>query len=86
MKKIILTLLIIFTNILAFGQTENITFQINDTLKQEGKFNKNEQKVGKWKYYHDDGELKYVGKYKQGKLNGKWIGYYDNGKSKFLQK
>lgn len=49
------------------------SFYENGHVKSEGKFsNSYHLKTGRWKYFHPDGQLKAIGKYKYGHRVGKW--------------
>ena len=87
MKKLITLTAMLFTCIYTFGQQpqkerEVQTEIVYDTIKEQGKLDKNGKRTGKWKYYYQNRQLKALGKYKQGKKEGKWKYYHDYG---FLQ-
>lgn len=63
----------------------NSYYEIGGKLGSVG-FNQNTNgtpQIGKWKYYHQNGKLKYKGKYVEGKRVGKWKGWHSHGKRKF---
>jgi len=50
---------------------------------KKNKYNHKKHEIGKWKYYHFNGQLHYKGNYDTlGKRTGKWKYYHENGKRK----
>ena len=37
---------------------------------------------GNYRLYHENGQIKVKGQYKEGKEDGEWVGYYENGQIK----
>ena len=52
----------------------------NGEIETKGRFNKNGDRIGKWKYYYESGKLKQLSRYsKDGDRIGKWIMYNPDG-------
>lgn len=65
MKTVITITALLFTSLI-FSQNKKPTFQTEGNLV-------------KGTYFHDNGEIKQTGTYKEGKLHGEWISFNDNG-------
>jgi len=50
--------------------------------KEQGSF-KDGKRDGRWRWYHDNGQLKDKLEYKEGKQEGRWVGYHKNGQLEF---
>ncbi|MFA8450850.1 MAG: toxin-antitoxin system YwqK family antitoxin [Bacteroidales bacterium] len=48
-------------------------------LKSHQFFNKKNEKTGKWKAYHPNGQIQFIGKFKNGKRTGVWKTFDING-------
>lgn len=77
MKKLCLALLVNLLFINAFAQTQEYKkYFDSNVLKVEGFKNENEKKIGEWKTFHENGQLKETGNYLEGIKIGEW-NYYD---------
>lgn len=87
MKKLItkhilfLLLMLSFTSCSVFKKNPKLICgnDIDYISKEQGQFDKNGNKTGKWKEYHENGYLKSVGNYVNGNREGEWNFFYDNG-------
>ena len=49
-------------------------------MTKSNQYNKNGKETGVWKFYHDNGKLRDIGKFKNGREIGVWKVYDRNGK------
>lgn len=56
----------------------------NGSLTRYGQNNEIGEKIGEWKYYHNNGKLYLIGKYKNGKKTGEWKEYSPYGTLKYI--
>lgn len=61
---------------------ENLCLYQSNGIKHSKGFIFNGQKVGKWTWWHQNGQIKQEGIFKAGKFNGKWTFWYENGQTK----
>ena len=57
----------------------NYQYYNNDILVKEGMYDTLSRKIGLWRYYWKNGDLKKTGHYKNGKKHSEWIYYFSNG-------
>jgi hypothetical protein len=79
MKKSILIVISILFTFLLSAQTEHKEYYDNGNLDIKGYFDGNNNKIGEWKFYYENGKLLAVGKYENGKKTGEWKVYNENG-------
>lgn len=63
--------------VLLFSLSVNLVYAQSDSLWNQT--NKNEQKVGQWRAYHPNGNLRYQGQFKEGKPFDVFRYYFSNG-------
>lgn len=61
---------------------KEINFYPNKQMQMEGEY-KNNQRDGKWTYWHENGKIWSEGTFKNGKSDGKRTTYFDNGKIRY---
>ena len=61
------------------GKEKVIVYYDNGQVKSQGMKIKNGNKIGKWIYFYENGDVLKEEKYKNGKLNGLYRKFYSNG-------
>ena len=61
-----------------------IFYDTNGSMSSKGFYNDKGEREDEWTWYHDNGTIREIATYKDGKLNGKNKLYYDNGKPYIL--
>jgi antitoxin component YwqK of YwqJK toxin-antitoxin module len=61
---------------------ENLCLFLSNGINHSNGFIFNGQKVGKWTWWYENGQIKQEGIFKAGKFNGKWTFWYANGQTK----
>lgn len=62
-----------------FAQTIDTSYHENGAIKYIGARNEMRERIGLWKNYYNDGQLKSVINYQKGREHGKWITYHSTG-------
>jgi antitoxin component YwqK of YwqJK toxin-antitoxin module len=63
---------------------KEIRYYQNQQVAEEGNYDENNNKHGKWIYYFEDGKKKSEINYDHGKKNGEMIEYYRSGKKMYI--
>ncbi|MGV3546826.1 MAG: toxin-antitoxin system YwqK family antitoxin [Pedobacter sp.] len=80
MKNLIILIALLFASVFAFAQeTHKTYYHHNGNLKNEGQYDDNRRRTGKWKEYYQSGKLWEVQNYEDGKPAGKFTQYYESG-------
>jgi len=65
-----------------FTGNNSCVYANTSQLYVTGKF-KDGKLVGKWTWWHENGQMEKIGNYKDSKLDGKWTGWHENGQKYF---